>query len=223
MFIAWNETMRTRISIATILTLAFAGILPAASLPNPEVDVQTSGAGDQTAILAGGCFWCTEAVFEQLKGVKTVVSGYAGGTKGSANYKAVSEGRTEHAEAIRITYDPKQITFGQLLKVFFETAHDPTTLNRQGPDWGKQYRSAIFYTSEEQKKVSEAYIAQLTRAKAFGQPIVTQIAPGKAFFPAEGYHQDFVRNNPKHPYVVVNAIPKIQKTRKQFPDLVKAK
>jgi peptide-methionine (S)-S-oxide reductase len=219
--------MRVRtIGAFSTASLALAAALiwgaPASTLPNPEVDVQPA-AGDQTAIFAGGCFWCTEVVFEQLKGVKKVVSGYAGGTKATANYKAVSEGRTEHAESIQITFDPKQITFGQLLKVFFATAHDPTTLNRQGPDYGKQYRSAIFYVNDEQKKVAEAYIAQLTKAHAFSQPIVTQIAPGKEFFPAEAYHQNFVANNPNHPYVVANALPKIKKTRQQFPELVKNK
>jgi peptide-methionine (S)-S-oxide reductase len=223
--------MRVRtVSAFSTATLALAAALvwgvtwgaPASTLPNPEVDIQPA-AGQQTAIFAGGCFWCTEIVFEQLKGVKKVVSGYAGGTKATANYKAVSEGRTEHAESIQITFDPKQITYGQLLKVFFATAHDPTTLNRQGPDHGKQYRSAIFYVNDEQKKVAEAYIAQLTKANAFSQPIVTQIAPGKEFFPAEAYHQDFVTNNPTHPYVVVNALPKIKKTRQQFPELVKNK
>jgi peptide-methionine (S)-S-oxide reductase len=192
----------------------------AATLPNPAVDVQNSAA-TQTAVLAGGCFWCTEAVFEELKGVKKVVSGYAGGTKATANYKLVSEGKTEHAEAIQITFDPKQVTFGQLLHVFFQVAHDPTTLNRQGPDWGKQYRSAIFYMDEEQKKVAEAYVAQLTAAKAFPQPIVTQIVPSNGFYVAEDYHQDFVRINPSHPYVVQNAIPKIKKVRQQFTQLVK--
>lgn len=202
-----------------LLTTLLSG---ASTLPNPEVDVKAQ-TGVQTAIFAGGCFWCTEAVFEQLKGVKKVVSGYAGGTKETAHYKVVSEGKTEHAESIQITFDPKQITYGQLLKVFFATAHDPTQVNRQGPDWGKQYRSAIFYANDEQKRVAEAYIAQLTQAKAFPQPIATQVVPAKGFYPAEDYHQDFVANNPNHPYVVRNAIPKIQKTRAQFPELVKGK
>jgi peptide-methionine (S)-S-oxide reductase len=210
-------------SVAVLaLTVLSSGLLQtrAATLPNPAVDVQNSAA-TQTAVLAGGCFWCTEAVFEELKGVKKVVSGYAGGTKATANYKLVSEGRTEHAEAIQITFDPKQITYGQLLHVFFQVAHDPTTLNRQGPDWGKQYRSAIFYMDEEQKKVAEAYVAQLTQAKAFPQPIVTQIVPSNGFYPAEDYHQDFVKINPSHPYVVQNALPKIKKVRQQFAELVK--
>jgi len=213
-------------TIATA-SAAFLGLLTtllsgASTLPNPEVDVKAQS-GVQTAIFAGGCFWCTEAVFEQLKGVKKVVSGYAGGTKATANYKAVSAGQTDHAESIQITFDPKQITYGQLLKVFFSTAHDPTQVNRQGPDYGKQYRSAVFYANDEQKRVAEAYIAQLNQAKTFPQPIATQVVPGKEFFPAEGYHQDFVVNNPNHPYVVRNAIPKIQKTRAQFPELVKGK
>ncbi len=204
--------------------LALAALLTACSnavtLPDPAVNVKTTAKGKQRAVFAGGCFWCTEAVFEQLNGVEKVVSGYAGGDKASAHYNLVGEGRTEHAEAIEITFDPAKITYGQLLKVFFSTAHDPTTLNRQGPDSGRQYRSAVFYVDAEQKHVTDAYIKQLTDAGSFKKPIVTQITELKMFYPAEDYHQDFVKLNPRHGYVVVNALPKIEKTRKEFPNLV---
>jgi len=188
--------------------------------PDPKIDLPARGSV-QTAVLAGGCFWCTEAVFEQLEGVKKVVSGYAGGTAETAKYEIVSTGKTDHAEAVRITYDPSKITYGQLLKVFFSVAHDPTQLNRQGPDWGPQYRSTIFYADEEQKRVAEAYIDQLTAAGVFSKPIVTTLEPLGEFYPAEDYHQDFCRRNPDHGYVVINALPKIEKVRTKFPGLVK--
>ena len=206
--------------------LALAALLTACSnavtLPDPETDVKTTAKGKQRAVFAGGCFWCTEAVFEQLLGVDKVVSGYAGGDKASAHYELVGEGKTEHAESIEITFDPAKITYGQLLKVFFSVAHDPTTLNRQGPDYGRQYRSAVFYVDAEQKRVSDAYIKQLTEANSFHKKqIVTQVAELKTFYPAEEYHQDFVKRNPRHPYVVVNALPKIEKTKKEFPSLTR--
>lgn len=191
--------------------------LNAGGLPDPQVDAKSTG----KAVFAGGCFWCTEAVFERVAGVTKVVSGYSGGDAKSANYDAVSAGRTQHAEAIEITYDPDKVTFGQLLKVFFSVAHDPTQLNKQGPDWGTQYRSAVFYVNEEQKKVTEAYIRQLTAAKSFGQPIVTQVVPLTAFYVAEGYHQDYVKNHPSNPYVVINALPKVKKLKEQIPALAK--
>lgn len=204
--------------------LALAALLTACSnavtLPDPAVNIKTMAKGKQRAVFAGGCFWCTEAVFEQLNGVEKVISGYAGGDKASAHYNLVGEGKTEHAEAIEITFDPAKITYGQLLKVFFSTAHDPTTLNRQGPDFGRQYRSAVFYVDAEQKQVTDAYIKQLTDAGSFKKPIVTQVNELKMFYPAEDYHQDFVKLNPRHGYVVVNALPKIEKTRKEFPNLV---
>lgn len=216
---------------ATITTIAFLGISfsvalqkayskEAPALPDPAVDVQASG-GTQTAVFAGGCFWCTEAVFEQVKGVKSVTSGYAGGSKESAKYNLVSGGGTQHAESIEIKFDPKQITYGTLLKIFFEVAHDPTTLNRQGPDYGTQYRSAIFYLNDEQKNVAEAYVKQLTEAKAFDKPIVTKITQLPAFYPAEEDHQDYVKLNPMNPYVMVNARPKLKKLKEHFPNLVK--
>lgn len=206
----------------SLLSALFGAMASAASLPDPAVDLpKASAPGKQTAVFAGGCFWCTEAVFEPVAGVEKVVSGYAGGDKASAKYDAVSAGRTDHAEVIEITYDPSKITFGQLLRVFFGAAHDPTQLNRQGPDHGRQYRSGIFYSDEGQKRVAEAYIKQLDAAKLFSKPIVTQVVKLEAFYPAEGYHQDFVKSNPNHPYVVVNAIPKVQKLKKEFPELQK--
>ncbi len=192
------------------------------SFPDPALDVDRSVTkGKRTVVLAGGCFWCTEAVFELLIGVENVVSGYAGGKPEMALYNLVSNGKTGHAESIQITFDPSQISYGQLLKVFFSVAHDPTQLNRQGPDYGKQYRSVIFYTDQEQKQIAEVYIQQLQQAKVFSKPIVTEVTELKGFYPAEEYHQDFVKRNPKHLYVVTNALPKVEKTRKAFPSLVK--
>jgi peptide-methionine (S)-S-oxide reductase len=193
-----------------------------ASFPDPAVDTARSAAkGTERAVFAGGCFWCTEAVFEELAGVRRVVSGYTGGTPQTATYDLVSSGRTDHAEAIEITYDPARISYGRLLKVFFSVAHDPTQLNRQGPDVGRQYRSAVFYTDPEQKRVVEAYIQQLTEAKVFGKPIVTEVQPLHRFHAAEAYHQDFVQRNPRNGYVVVNAVPKLQKLRQTYPELLK--
>jgi len=211
------------------LTTAVAGLLLAGftqaavvSLPDPTIDINPATAkGTQTAIFAGGCFWCTEAVFEQLNGVQKVVSGYAGGDAASAHYDIVSAGKTNHAESIQITFNPEKISYGQLLKVFFAVAHDPTQLNRQGPDYGRQYRSAIFYKDAEQKKVAEAYIKQLQEAQVFHKPVVTEVSQLKDFYPAEGYHQDFVKLHPSHPYVVANALPKLDKLKKQFPELLK--
>jgi peptide-methionine (S)-S-oxide reductase len=218
--------MLRRMNGAAGLLLALAAVAAAAEkpLPDPASGLEKSAtASKRTAVFAGGCFWCTEAVFEELGGISKVVSGYAGGTAETAQYKVVSAGKTDHAEAIEITYDPSKISYGQLLKVFFAAAHDPTQLNRQGPDWGRQYRSAIFYADAQQKQVAEAYIKQLEAAKVFGKPIVTEVVALQKFYPAEGYHQDFVRNNPNHPYVVVNARPKIEKVRHEFPDLLKRK
>jgi len=197
---------------------------PAAPLPAPEVDVAAPTDETlqlQTVVLAGGCFWCTEAVFEQLAGVEEVVSGYAGGSAKTARYEIVAAGISEHAEAIEITYDPAVISFGTLLKVFFTTAHDPTQLNRQGPDTGRQYRSAVFYTSEEQREVVEAYIAQLNAGGVYSQPIVTTVEPLTEFYPAEEYHQDFAPNNPLNPYVRGTSLPKVCKTQDMFPELLK--
>jgi peptide-methionine (S)-S-oxide reductase len=175
--------------------------------------------GQQTAVLAGGCFWGVEAVFEHVKGVVSVASGYSGGTAKSANYELVSRGATGHAESVRITYDPSQISYGQLLRIFFAVAHDPTELNRQGPDVGTQYRSAIFYSNQEQKRIGEAYIKQLNQAHAFPRPIVTQVAALSSFYQAEDYHQNYARRHPNDAYIVINDLPKVEALRMQFPNL----
>jgi peptide-methionine (S)-S-oxide reductase len=196
--------------------------LQAASFPEPAVDIPASSAqGKQTIVLAGGCFWGVEGVFERIKGVTDVVSGFAGGDKKTAHYERVSEGDTGHAESVQITYDPKQITFGQLLMVYFSVAHDPTELNRQGPDTGTQYRSAIFYTNPDQQRVAEAYIHQLDAAHVYSHRIVTQVVPLKGFYAAEGYHQHFLDRNPTYPYIVYNDLPKIAALKKQYPQLCK--
>lgn len=194
--------------------------MPTSEFPNPLIDVPAAST-TQTAVLAGGCFWCTEAVFNQIAGVEKVVSGYSGGNSATANYDAVCTGRTGHAEAIQVTYDPKQISYGQLLKIFFSVAHDPTQLNRQGNDRGTQYRSAIFYSDPEQKRVAEAYIQQLDQARVFAAPIVTVVTPLEAFYPAEGYHQNYCSLNPNNPYVAAVAEPKVEKTKKQFSGMLK--
>lgn len=210
------------LGVLTMLTLTFAGFAcdrpshAAPDLPRPETDVdRPAEAESRQAVLAAGCFWCVEAVFEQLEGVTEVVSGYAGGSADTANYDAVSAGRTDHAEAVRITYDPSKISFGELLRVFFAT-HDPTQVNRQGPDHGSQYRTAIFYRDESEKRVAEAYIDQLNNAGVFDKPIATTLEPLDAFYQAEDYHQDFVEKHPRHPYVTTWAAPKVEKTRKLF-------
>jgi len=175
------------------------------------------------AVLAGGCFWGVEAVFESIKGVSAAVSGYAGGNKNTADYETVSTGRTGHAESVQVTYDPSQISFGQLLKVYFSVAHDPTQLNFQGPDHGTQYRSSIFYTNEDQKRVAEAYIQQLDEAKVFEKKIVTKVVPLEGFYPAEAYHQHYLVHHRDQPYIVYNDLPKLDQLHKQFPELVKKK
>ncbi len=213
----------------TALTLIVGACtqLPAVDLahfPSPAVDqAPSTSTGKETAVLSGGCFWCTEAVFEQLAGVSDVTSGYTGGKPEDAHYEIVGSGRTNHAESIRITYDPSKITYGTILKVFFSVANDPTTKDRQGPDWGHQYRSAIWYKDAEQEKIARAYIQQLTEAKTFKAPIVTEVSPFKAFYPAEDYHQHYVQLHPYNPYVVANSIPKLEKLKKAYPELLKKK
>jgi len=192
-----------------------------AQFPDPAVDVAPGGTAPQVAVLAGGCFWCTEAVFLPLDGVQAVVSGYVGGAPDTANYQAVCSGTTGHAEAIQITFDPAIITFGQLLKVFFSVAHDPTQLNRQGGDRGTQYRSAIFPVDAEQRGVAGAYIHQLNAALAFPAPVVTTVEPSGAFYSAEAYHQNFAARNPAQPYVAAVALPKVNKLEKYFGDKLK--
>lgn len=188
--------------------------------PDPRLDTAPV-AGEQTAVLAGGCFWCVEAVFKELDGVLGVRSGYAGGTAETADYETVCSGRTDHAEAIEIRFDPSRVSYGQLLKVFFSVAHDPTQLNRQGADRGRQYRSAVFTTNEEQKRVAEAYIRQLDEAGLFGAPIVTEVAPLEVFYEAEAYHQDYAARNPRQPYIVYSTAPKLEKLRKNYADRLK--
>lgn len=192
--------------------------VPADRFPVPEQDLAPVSGGEQTLVLAGGCFWCTEAVFLSLDGVSRVVSGYTGGEAETANYDAVCSGRTGHAEAIVITYDPATISYGELLRVFFSVAHDPTQLNRQGNDVGPQYRSAVFYQNPEERRVAEAYIHQLKESGIYGDPIVTTLEPLGAFYPAEEYHQNFAARNPAQPYILAVARPKVEKTRQAFPD-----
>jgi peptide-methionine (S)-S-oxide reductase len=193
---------------------------PGTSFPDPRHDSAVSDERAQ-AVLAGGCFWCTEAVFRQLDGVLAVESGYAGGTAASANYDAVCSGRTDHAEAIRIDYDPRRLSYGQLLKVFFSAAHDPTQLDRQGNDRGRQYRSAIFVANADERAVAEAYIAQLQEARVFSAPIVTTLEPLETFYSAETYHQDYAARNPQQPYIAAVSTPKVQKVRKLYPEKLK--
>ena len=201
----------------TMLTLTFAGFAcsraqAGQSVPPPETALEVEDKTvPQSVTLAGGCFWCTEAVFARVDGVSDVVSGYSGGTAEDAEYRRVSSGATDHAEAIQITYDPAIVTYGKLLQVFFDIAHDPTQLNRQGADVGRHYRSAIFYANDQQKDVAQAYIDQLNDAKIFDDPIVTTLEPLDAFYPAEQYHQDYVDNNPQNPYVRFVALPKLMK------------
>ncbi len=198
-----------------------AGV-PVDQFPDPAVDEPADPTGaPQAVVLGGGCFWCTEAVFAKLDGVISVVSGYAGGTADTADYKSVCSGMTDHAEVIRVRYDSSRISLGQILKVFFAVAHDPTQLNRQGNDMGTQYRSALFYASDSQKRVAAAYIQQLGDAKVFDQPIVTTVEPLEQFFDAEEYHQGFVARNPNQPYVAAVAMPKVKKLEKSFADKLK--
>lgn len=204
------------------LAALVAGLkLTAASLPGPAVDEPHSRQKTETAVLAGGCFWGVEAVFDAVKGVSDAVAGYAGGSRADAQYEIVSNGTTGHAESVEITFDPSQISYGKLLEIYFSVAHDPTELNAQGPDVGTQYRSEIFYTTEEQKRIAEAYIQQLEAAKVFRGPIVTKVAPLPAFYRAEAYHQDFVEHHRYEPYVMFNDLPKLAQLRKKFPELVK--
>ena len=191
-------------------------------IPPPSVDEPASQAKSETAVLAGGCFWGVQGVFQHVKGVSRAVSGYAGGRKNAANYETVSLGTSGHAESVQVVFDPRQISYGRLLQVFFSVAHDPTQLNRQGPDFGTQYRSTIFPASPEQERVARAYIAQLNDARAFESKIVTTIEMDRAFYEAEDYHQDFLTRNPTHRYIVVNDLPKIEELKRVFPQLYRA-
>jgi peptide-methionine (S)-S-oxide reductase len=192
------------------------------AIVEPTIDIPaTQATGAQTIVLAGGCFWGMEAIFEQLKGVSNVVSGFSGGTAATARYDTVSGGTTSHAEAVKITYDPTQISFGQLLKIYFFVAHDPTQIDRQEPDNGTQYRSAIFFANPQQQRVAKAYIDRLNQTNIFPQPIATQLVSLTKFYAAEEYHQNFIVRNPKYPYVVAHDLPKLDRLRQQFPDLVR--
>ncbi len=189
---------------------------PAISIPPPSLDEKTAS-GPETAVFAGGCFWGVQGVFQHVKGVSNAVSGYAGGSRDTASYEAVSNGDTGHAESVEVTYDPSKVSYGKLLQIFFSVGHNPTQLNYQGPDHGTQYRSALFVTTPEQKKIAEAYIAELGKSGAFPAAIVTEISPLKGFYAAEAYHQDFLTRNPTYPYIVYNDMPKIENLHKLFP------
>lgn len=221
--------MRRRILQGGILALAaipfigLAGRLVAAAevaviIPPPAIDASPAAGGVQTAVLAGGCFWGVQAVFQHTKGVTKALSGYAGGQKDTAHYEMVGTGRTGHAESVSITYDPQQISYGKILQIYFSVAHNPTELNRQGPDFGTQYRSEIFYADDEQKRIASAYIAQLQQAHVFGSSIVTKLEPLAGFYAAEDYHQDFLVLHPSYPYIVFNDLPKLDNLKQAFPD-----
>lgn len=192
------------------------------TLPDPVVDSHpTANAGKQTTVFAGGCFWGVQAVFQHVKGVKSATAGYSGGSAKTAEYEIVSTGETGHAESVKVIFDPSQISYGRLLQIFFSVVHDPTELNRQGPDTGSQYRSVIFYTNDEQKQIAESYISQLEQAKAFSRPIVTQVVPLEAFYTAEAYHQNYATLHPDNPYIAINDLPKVEHLREQFPAMYK--
>jgi peptide-methionine (S)-S-oxide reductase len=221
-----NASLRKLAIISVVLVSAIvcnAGTKPGAGFPSAAVDEQPAKRGQETAVIAGGCFWGIQAVFQHVKGVVSATSGYSGGDAKSPGYEQVSTGTTGHAESVKITYEPWQITYGQILQLFFSVAHDPTELNRQGPDEGTQYRSAIFYANDEQKRIAEAYIAQLDKAKVFRRAIVTQVVPLKAFYPAEAYHQNYATLHPDSPYIMYNDAPKVAHLRQQYPELYTGK
>jgi peptide-methionine (S)-S-oxide reductase len=208
------------VSLALLSAVQACGVASGSpALPAPAMDIAASSVkAPQTAVFAGGCFWGVEAVYRHVKGVKNAVSGYAGGSAMTASYMVVGTGTTGHAESVQVTYDPAQVSYGDLLRIFFSVAHDPTQLNRQGPDHGTQYRSAIFVTNDEQKRVAQAYIEQLGQAKVFDRPIVTEVTMLPAFYPAEGYHQNYLALHPTEPYIVFNDLPKLAALKQQFPD-----
>jgi peptide-methionine (S)-S-oxide reductase len=218
-----SQFSRLSLGIAAVGALAIAGFVAAPSfaaedavvIPAPAIDAPASD-GVQTVVLSGGCFWGVQGVFQHTAGVVNAVSGYAGGNKSTAQYEAVSTGTTGHAESVQVKYDPKKISYGKLLQIFFSVAHDPTQLNRQGPDSGTQYRSAIWTSTPEQKKVTDAYIAQLNAAKVYSKPIVTKVGPLEGFYPAEAYHQDYLTLHPNQPYIAYNDIPKVENLKKIF-------
>jgi len=212
---------------AAILLVGFTlirsqGMETARPIPPPAIDEAKGPAASEVAVLAAGCFWGVQGVFQHVKGVTSAVSGYAGGEQDTAHYERVGSGRTGHAESVQVTFDPRQVSYGRLLQIYFSVAHDPTELNRQGPDVGPQYRSTVFPTSVEQANLAKAYIAQLNQARVFDRPIVTTIEPGRAFYPAEAYHQDFLTRNPTYPYIVINDLPKIDDLKRLFPELYRS-
>ncbi|HET9862116.1 MAG TPA: peptide-methionine (S)-S-oxide reductase MsrA, partial [Steroidobacteraceae bacterium] len=211
------------ITVLLSLSLAACGAEAPVKIPPPALDPPASAQGLRTAVLAGGCFWGVQGVYQHLKGVKNVLSGYAGGARDSADYETVSRGDTGHAESVQIVYDPAQVSYGQILQVFFSVAHDPTQLDRQGPDVGAQYRSAIFYADQAQKAVAEAYIAQLDAAKVFPRRIVTRVDALEGFYPAEDYHQDYLLNHPNQPYIAINDLPKVRNFQQLLPQLYSAR
>lgn len=191
-----------------------------AAFPKPAADAPLAASrGKETAVIAGGCFWGIQGVFKHLKGVVSSTSGYAGGAADTAHYEEVSTGTTGHAESVRVVFDPSQVSYGQILMIFFSVGHNPTELNRQGPDYGTQYRSSIFYTSDEQRKIAEAYIAQLEAAKVYSQPIVTKVVPLQGFYSAEDYHQDYLEHHTYEPYIMMNDLPKLANFKKDYPEL----
>jgi peptide-methionine (S)-S-oxide reductase len=214
------------VTMTVLVSAGMGGRSPAQEkarvIPPPSVDEPAGPAKSETAVFAGGCFWGVQGVFQHVKGVSRAVSGYAGGRKNTAHYEVVSEGTTGHAESVQVVFDPRQISYGRLLQVFFSVAHDPTLLNRQGPDWGTQYRSTIFPATPEQDRVARAYIAQLNQARAFDSAVVTTIEANREFYEAEDYHQDFLTRNPTHRYIVVNDLPKIEELKRVFPELYRA-
>jgi peptide-methionine (S)-S-oxide reductase len=221
----FNPVNRFVITLLAALVPALSSCAESATvIPAPAVDAPAAGGSvSETAVLAGGCFWGVQGVFQHVKGVKQVLSGYAGGTKETAEYETVSTGRTGHAESVRITFDPRLVSYGRILQIYFSVAHDPTQLNHQGPDTGTQYRSAIFVMDEHQRSIAQQYVAQLDRAGVFRGPIVTKIDPFTGFYPAEGYHQDFATLHPDHPYIAFNDLPKIENFKRLYPELYQAK
>lgn len=221
---AWLALLALPIAAGLAFAVAGRPALSAAEIatpvPAPALDEQGSAQSKtETAVLAGGCFWGVQGVFQHVNGVSNAVSGYAGGKEQTAQYEVVGSGTTGHAESVEITYDPREISYGRILQIYFSVAHDPTELNRQGPDSGTQYRSAIFPTTPEQEKIAKAYVAQLNAGKAFSSPVVTSIEPGRSFYAAEGYHQDFLAKNPTYPYIAINDMPKVEALKDQFPEL----
>jgi peptide-methionine (S)-S-oxide reductase len=214
----WPVAVITTLVVALGWTALAGGNEPTVALPAPTIDNPKEKGPMQTAVLAGGCFWGLQGVFEHVRGVRKVMAGYSGGDRGTAQYQIVGTGRTGHAESVQIVFDPSQVSYGELLQIYFSVAHDPTELNHQGPDTGSQYRSAIFFADDSQQRIATSYIAQLSGAGLFAQPIVTQLTPLKGFYNAEDYHQDFYLKNPHDPYIMVNDLPKIHGLKQLYPD-----